>query len=994
MQEAASLRAPTFSREAIVHRHLRGHGVFCRRLSGAGHAKSPTNISASCRIVDSATKQLQFWSSVSSSSWMSMHHHVQVYPRRNFGGNSWSTDGKEGHNSPSNFFIRNSDHSAFNATCNPNYHDDDDDKGEGVDGSLHSRIHYLLRKIPIGHMHNDDIADARAFLSIVSKWHNENGAMLAEAILERLFKENQQWQKHHHDGREGGKNHSTISIVLIDSEMYNICMDAWNKCKNVVGEKIVHRVESLMSRMEDRFLNGSNHHPHPDRYSYNCVLNAYSKWDGDSSGKVEAILVKMNNASLEEECIRPDYITYHSAMNYYASRKSNRGKAAQRAEDLLLHMSSLSKQGHEDGDNSNNIQVNTTSFNIVLKAWSNSGGGIHDAQRAEAILRMMMKLHGQGHENIKPDVRSFSTVIRSFSDVDPVDASLAVEKVFDLLGLLEGSFIPTSDAVNIKSCYNAAANVFVKNSEVDDAVLQVEGLMNRMKNLDAAPDSNMITSLCLAHVREGNDKSFQRGKNILVEMMKDPDSDEFAPNSKPFNVVLDYVLKSEFANKLIYAAELMTAMEGVGGNARPDRASYNMMISALSRSTINNSEARAVEYMRKILKSYRDGYEKAKPDSFVFNCIISMLVRSKHDWADNVLYRTVKAMENQQTRGNTSVAPDTITYNMVIGKLAQKKTTDNAKKVMALLKHMEDISLSNQAVAPDIITYTSVVQIQSRINPQLAANIASSYIERMMKSREKVQIDQLGLRTLLQSLSQSYKCEHAKVARKAWDWMEKSYRGKFNVLDSSLCNLVIIAYSKLSDSTAADEVYTFLFERIDRWNKGDKSVIFPTVVGLGAALLCLGKQKRIDDALRLLEHARALSDAGVPDIKVDEGCYVMTLNSLAQSHESHPSEQVMRIVKLMKGDFGTVTTGTLNLAMSILYATAVRSQTDKRKAIEASLLLFQFGRESASCDANTYGLMIRNCIDLTEDENTRVKLVEVSFVTKHTHMRRTTTVLQ
>ena len=129
-----------------------------------------------------------------------------------------------------------------------------------------------------------------------------------------------------------------------------------------------------------------------------------------------------------------------------------------------------------------------------------------------------------------------------------------------------------------------------------------------------------------------------------------------------------------------------------------------------------------------------------------------MLARSKHDWADDVLYRTLKAMENQQTHGNPSVTLDTITYNMVIGKLAQKKTIDNAKKVMALLKHMEDKSLSNRAVAPDIITYTSVVQIKSKINPKLAAGIASSYIERMMKSPEKVQIDQLGLRTLLQSL--------------------------------------------------------------------------------------------------------------------------------------------------------------------------------------------------------------------------------------------------
>jgi hypothetical protein len=887
-----------------------------------------------------------------------------------------------------NYSIRNYDCSS-STNYTPNYDDDDDIEVETPD-SLHSRIHYILKKIPIGHMNDDDLADARAFLSIVSKWHNEKGAMLAEALLERLHKE-----KFH--GRQNNLQ------VVIDSEMYNICMDAWNK-SNAVGEKIVHRVESIMTRMEERFFNG--HHgndtssetttqqkhqhfdtvPRPDRFGYNSLINAYSKWDGDSSEKVEAILIKINafakaaassSNAIEreyEERIRPDTITYNSAMNYYASRMNNRG-AAQKAEDLLLHMSELSKQGHVS--NTNSIQVNTISFNIVLKAWSNSGGGIHGAQRAEAVLRMMMKLHGQGHENIKPDAYSFSTVINSYSNVNPDDVLIAVEKVMDLLEVLEGSFISTSDAININSCYNAAANVIVKNG-VEDAVLRIEELMNRMKNLDAAPDSNMLTSLCIAYISEGSDKSFQRGKDLLVEMMNDPESN-FEPNSIPFNALLASVLKSESADKLNYAEELMAAMDGVGGNARPDLTSYSMIISALSRSTCDNSEEKAVEYMRKMLKSYRGRYEKAKPDSFVFNCIISMLARSKHDWADNVIYRTLKAMESQQARGNTSVVPDTITYNMVIGKLAQKKTVDNAKKMMTLLKHMEDNSLANRAIAPDIITYTNALQIQSKLHPQMAADMASSYLERTIMSREKVQIDQLGFRTLLLALSGSYKFEHAVLAHKAWEWMEKSDRGRCNVLNSSLCNLVFIAYSKTNDSKAAEAAFSFIINRIDRWTKGEKTVIFPTVVGLGAAIVSLGKQKRIDNALRLLEQVRLVSDEGVPDIKPDAGCYVNILRPLAHNQAAYRADQALRIAKCMKEDIGTVSTEALNLAIDVC-SKRVGSQIDKRKALEAAFLLFQLGRESSSCDTVTYGLMIRACINLTEEEDTRTKLVEVSCI--------------
>jgi hypothetical protein len=139
----------------------------------------------------------------------------------------------------------------------------------------------------------------------------------------------------------------------------------------------------------------------------------------------------------------------------------------------------------------------------------------------------------------------------------------------------------------------------------------------------------------------------------------------------------------------------------------------------------------------------------------------------------------------------------------------------------------------------------------------------------------------------------------------------------------------------------------------------------------------LGKQNRIDNALKLLELVRHISEDGVPDIKPDAGCYVSILSHLAQNHASNSADQALNIVKRMKEDIGTVPTVALNLAIDVCSKT-VGSQIDKRKALEAAFRIFQFGRESSSCDAVTYGLMMRACINLTEDEDTRTKLVEVS----------------
>ena len=70
----------------------------------------------------------------------------------------------------------------------------------------------------------------------------------------------------------------------------------------------------------------------------------------------------------EESSVEADTITYNMFMNIYANQIGEYGYA-QKAEDVLLHMSKLRKEGSEI------VKPNTLSFNTVLKAWRNSGGG-------------------------------------------------------------------------------------------------------------------------------------------------------------------------------------------------------------------------------------------------------------------------------------------------------------------------------------------------------------------------------------------------------------------------------------------------------------------------------------------------------------------------------------------------------------------------------------------------------------------------------------------
>ncbi|KAK1749015.1 pentatricopeptide repeat-containing protein [Skeletonema marinoi] len=778
--------------------------------------------------------------------------------------------------------------------------------------SLHSTIHYVLTR-DVGRLSIVNIQKARSFLSITSKWNNEKGAVLCEQLLERLFEE-----------RYTGSN---INVV-IESDMYNICMNAWNK-SNADGQKIVHQVESILHRMEQRYFDHQD--TPPDNISYNCLINAYSKSDEDSADKVESILEKMNSFAHDNNVfsseaasrISPDETTYNSMMNYYASRKNDH-ISAQRAEDLLLQLSGLSQ--HDS-------------------AWSNSGGGIHGAKRAEELLRMMLKLRKE-HANVQPTSLTFSTAINAYSKVAPEDSATAVRRAIELLDELEGLYIPDSE--NINTCYNAAANVIAKSGVPNSSELILD-LMNRMKNMDAVPDG-MI----------GDVDGIKRGKQMLEQMIDEP---HFEPTSANFNILLNAILKSKSERKLEEAEELVAQMQEIGGDARPDSASFNMIISALSRSNTPDAAEKAVDYLRSMLRLYNnDGYGKAKPDSFAFNCVINMLARSKHEWAYDVIQRTLSAMEAQERHGNASVLLDTITYNVVIGKLAQSASITNAKKVMKLLATMEAKAESGStAVVPDIITYTNVLKLQGKVNPQRAASIASSYLTLAMSSDDKIFIDRVGFYTLLHALSRSNKFEDAATARNAWEWIEKSDRADV-VLTSDACNLVTIAYSKNKTEEAAAEVLSFLSDLIHRYRQGDKDTVLPTKVGFSAAFIPLCATNRTNDALSLLKIIKALN------IVPDAGCYISMLSAL-----SGRSLQMQ-----MKEDLEDVPTAAFNAAINAC-AWVSGSPVGQRKALEIAFEIFQQARKEKSYDSVTFGLIIKACMHLSKDDNARMKLIQPLF---------------
>jgi hypothetical protein len=315
----------------------------------------------------------------------------------------------------------------------------------------------------------------------------------------------------------------------------------------------------------------------------------------------------------------------------------------------------------------------------------------------------------------------------------------------------------------------------------------------------------------------------------------------------------------------------------------------------------------------------------------------------------------------------------------VIAKLAKSPTKENAKKVMKLLAQMQRHEESgNTGVSPDIITYTSVLKLQEKLDPNRAASIASTYLRRVLTKKELPPIDKVGLRALLIPLSRRSEPEDAKLALRIWERIECCSRTS-KVLDPDLCNLVAMSLSRAKYDDSADTVLNFLSERFRRLKAGDEYVVLPTVIGMNAVLSSLASKGRMNCAISIIDIARLLGKK-CHQFQPDAGCYRSVLVPLAVDRPSTKNAwYVEKISKRAKDDFGVIPISILNAAIDACAYTLEDEGGSRAEAIKVAFGLFDQAKEAGTYNTATFGLLIKACMKLTDDESVKFKLVQVCY---------------
>lgn len=143
--------------------------------------------------------------------------------------------------------------------------------------------------------------------------------------------------------------------------------------------------------------------------------------------------------------------------------------------------------------------------------------------------------------------------------------------------------------------------------------------------------------------------------------------------------------------------------------AKPNLKTLNLVLSALSNSTIPNAAVKAESYLRYMQDLYSRKLIDEKPNVVSYSLLLKCISRSNSKDAGLEAERIINEMEQKaQAQGDRSLLPNTMSWSTAIQAYAR---TGEPEKAEALLERMyKSYRNGNAEAVPNSRTFTNVLQ--------------------------------------------------------------------------------------------------------------------------------------------------------------------------------------------------------------------------------------------------------------------------------------------
>jgi hypothetical protein len=330
------------------------------------------------------------------------------------------------------------------------------------------------------------------------------------------------------------------------------------------------RVESLLSQLEGRFLNG-DYSAEPDKTSFLCVFDAYAKAGiPDAEERCDALLNRMDNYRkvFGLNGLEPDRAVYNAYLNSLA--KSQQPSAVEKAEEILTMM-----ETSRNPDLRPDIVTYSTFIDCHTKC------GERSLERADELLRFVEGTYRRGDATLKPNAVFYSAVLQAWAKTGTLRGAEKAEELLQRnIALFEEGYEYAKPHIIV---YNAVIDALAR-GDVPNAGSRAEELLKEVEalytdgDIDMKPTRRTFNAVILAYRAEGN--ASVKAEKLLdrMEEMADCGRNEVRPDAVTYNnvisaVVHDGTVTDRAADK---AQSLLDQMEAHGVN--PDGRTYGLVI--------------------------------------------------------------------------------------------------------------------------------------------------------------------------------------------------------------------------------------------------------------------------------------------------------------------------------------------------------------------------------------------------------------------------------
>jgi hypothetical protein len=477
---------------------------------------------------------------------------------------------------------------------------------------------------------------------------------------------------------------------------YTVAIKSWMRQESRQGAE---QAEQLFKSMN----------VHPDIFTYGSLLNAWAVSGMREYGaeRADAIMQKLR----EDPKVSPNQYAFNVNMNAWS--RSSTIKAIDRTEALLEEMYSR------------NLTVDWFTYNIYLQTLSAHGSVPGIAQKADGVLRMMLKRAEEGEEHLRPNRFSYNTVIDAWSRCTNYAAPMQAFKVLQLL-LQDKKARP--DAFS----FNQVLNCFARSQLRGAAVTAEKLLADWHKAYDtgltsAKPSCIAYTSVISAWGRSGETGAAERAEKILFYMEHRASSGDkhLSPNTIAYNTVIDAWARSGEGTLGARKAEaLLRRMQEQfeAGNYRvePNSITWNGVLNAWAKSGTRCCAHQAQKYLDQMWEVYKSGNTRVCPDDKTYNTVISAISNSQNVGKAQLALRVLRKMDKLHKKGALRDSPDGITYTTVLQSCAVSSNFDERSRLKALdtaIFTLEEI-IDRPDVKPNHVTYEVFLKAVVNLMPE------------------------------------------------------------------------------------------------------------------------------------------------------------------------------------------------------------------------------------------------------------------------------------